>query len=67
MEAIYDIAGVSRKETQQQKLDEHQMWAAQFYKYDKPRKLLTSGVVLEQWDTVLEPVLEPKLVIQIRS
>ena len=22
---------------------QHQMWAAQFYKYDKPRKLLTSG------------------------
>ena len=30
---------------------QHQMWAAQYYKYSKPRTLLTSEVLVP-WDTV---------------
>lgn len=41
MEAIYDITKGEAVITTE--VGQHQMWAAQFYKYDKPRKLLTSG------------------------
>lgn len=64
MEAIYDITKGEAVITTE--VGQHQMWAAQFYKYDKPRKFLTSGG-LGTRDTALEPALEPKLVIQIRS
>lgn len=41
MEAIYDITKGEAVITTE--VGQHQMWAAQFYKYDKPRKFLTSG------------------------
>ena len=39
MEAIYDITKGEAVITTE--VGQHQMWAAQFYKYDKPRKFLT--------------------------
>ena len=41
MEAIYDITKGEAVITTE--VGQHQMWAAQFYIYDKPRKFLTSG------------------------
>ena len=41
MEAIYDITKGEAVITTE--VGQHQMWAAQFYKYDKPSKFLTSG------------------------
>ena len=64
MEAIYDITKGEAVITTE--VGQHQMWAAQFYKYDKPRKFLTSGG-LGTMGYGLGASLEPKLVIQIRS
>ena len=45
---------------------QHQMWAAQYYKYTKPRTLLTSGG-LERWDMVLERRLAQRQDVRIKS
>ena len=43
-EIIQSICDMTDKETiYVTDVGQHQMWAAQFYKYDKPRKFLTSG------------------------
>lgn len=41
IEKIYEM--VNGEATIVTEVGQHQMWAAQFYKYDAPRKLLTSG------------------------
>ena len=41
METIYDLT--KGKAIIATEVGQHQMWAAQFYKYDKPRTFLTSG------------------------
>ena len=45
---------------------QHQMWAAQYYKYTKPRTLLTSGG-LGTWDMVLERRLAQRQDVRIKS
>ena len=46
VEAIYRVTGGDAIICTE--VGQHQMWAAQFFKYDRPRKLLTSGG-LERW------------------
>ena len=44
---------------------QHQMWAAQYYKYERPRQFLLP-VDLEQWDTALAQQSVPNADAQIK-
>ena len=54
MEAIYDITKGEAVITTE--VGQHQMWAAQFYKYDKPRKILD---IWWSWNNGIRPWSQP--------